>query len=81
MKVGLGLYRHMLTRDYYDFACQAGCTDHTPQTTCPSPWHTGMAHTIGFILAAQALLKTSSKKSGAAQPNGRTSEGSRGGRS
>src|SRR6202041_1803940 len=26
MKVGLGLYRHMLTRDYYDFACQAGCT-------------------------------------------------------
>jgi len=27
MKVGLGLYRHMLTRDYYDFARQAGCTD------------------------------------------------------
>src|SRR3984885_6706376 len=26
MKVGLGLYRHMLTREYYDFACQAGCT-------------------------------------------------------
>ncbi len=26
MKVGLGLYRHMLTRDYYDFARQAGCT-------------------------------------------------------
>src|ERR1700735_2349630 len=26
MKVGLGLYRHMLTRDYYDFACKAGCT-------------------------------------------------------
>ena len=23
---GLGLYRHMLTRDYYDFARQAGCT-------------------------------------------------------
>ena len=26
MKPGLGLYRHMLTRDYYDFARQAGCT-------------------------------------------------------
>ena len=26
MKIGLGLYRHMLTRDYYDFALQAGCT-------------------------------------------------------
>jgi len=26
MKIGLGLYRHMLTRDYYDFARQTGCT-------------------------------------------------------
>src|SRR5271168_4768684 len=26
VKIGLGLYRHMLTRDYYDFARQAGCT-------------------------------------------------------
>jgi len=26
MKIGLGLYRHMLTRDYYDFAAHAGCT-------------------------------------------------------
>ncbi len=26
MKLGLGLYRHMLTPDYYDFALQAGCT-------------------------------------------------------
>ena len=26
MKVGLGLYRHMLTREYYDFARQSGCT-------------------------------------------------------
>jgi hypothetical protein len=81
MKVGLGLYRHMLTRDYHDFARQAGCTGHTPQMTCPSSWHIGMAHTIGFILAAQALLETLSKESGAAQPNRRTSESSRGGRS
>lgn len=26
MKLGLGLYRHMLSRNYYDFARQAGCT-------------------------------------------------------
>lgn len=26
MKLGLGLYRHMLKPDYYDFARQAGCT-------------------------------------------------------
>jgi mannonate dehydratase len=26
MKIGIGLYRHMLSRDYYDFARQAGCT-------------------------------------------------------
>ncbi len=26
MKLGLGLYRHMLTAEYYDFARQAGCT-------------------------------------------------------
>jgi mannonate dehydratase len=26
MKVGLGLYRHMLSAEYYDFARQAGCT-------------------------------------------------------
>ena len=33
--------------------------DHTPQMTCPAPWHAGMAHTIGFILAAQAMLERS----------------------
>lgn len=26
MKLGLGLYRHMLAREYFDFARQAGCT-------------------------------------------------------
>lgn len=26
MKLGLGLYRHMLNNDYYDFAKQCGCT-------------------------------------------------------
>lgn len=30
--------------------------DHTPQVTCAAPWHAGMAHTLGFILAAKAAL-------------------------
>ena len=38
--------------------------DHTPQMTCSAPWHAGMAHTIGYILAARAMLEKSSKKSG-----------------
>ena len=36
--------------------------DHTPQMTCTAPWHAGMAHTIGYILAALALLDSSSKQ-------------------
>jgi mannonate dehydratase len=31
--------------------------DHTPQMTCLAPWHAGMAHTIGFVLAALAMLE------------------------
>jgi mannonate dehydratase len=31
--------------------------DHTPGMTCAAPWHAGMAHTLGFILAAQTALK------------------------
>jgi len=34
--------------------------DHTPQMSCAAPWHAGMAHTLGFILAAKAVLKSSS---------------------
>jgi len=30
--------------------------DHTPQMSCAAPWHAGMAHTIGFILAVRAML-------------------------
>jgi len=33
--------------------------DHTPQMSCAAPWHTGMAHTLGFILAAKAMLESS----------------------
>ena len=36
--------------------------DHTPQMSCAAPWHAGMAHTIGFILAARAVLEKSSRK-------------------
>jgi mannonate dehydratase len=31
--------------------------DHTPQMTCAAPWHAGMAHTIGYVEAAQAMFK------------------------
>ncbi len=30
--------------------------DHTPQMSCSAPWHAGMAHTIGFMLAVRAML-------------------------
>jgi mannonate dehydratase len=30
--------------------------DHTPQMSCSAPWHAGMAHTIGFMEAALAML-------------------------
>lgn len=36
--------------------------DHTPQMSCSAPWHAGMAHTIGFMLAAKAMIE--STKSG-----------------
>ena len=32
--------------------------DHSPQMTCDAPWHAGMAHTIGFMLAAKAVLES-----------------------
>ncbi|MGA2412979.1 MAG: mannonate dehydratase [Candidatus Sulfotelmatobacter sp.] len=35
--------------------------DHTPQMTCSAPWHAGMAHTIGFILAAKAMIESSTQ--------------------
>jgi len=34
--------------------------DHTPQMSCPAPWHAGMAHTLGFILATKAMLESHS---------------------
>jgi mannonate dehydratase len=34
--------------------------DHTPQMSCSAPWHAGMAHTLGFIVAVKAMLNSSS---------------------
>jgi mannonate dehydratase len=35
--------------------------DHTPQMTCSAPWHAGMAHTLGFMLAAKAVIESSER--------------------
>ena len=35
--------------------------DHTPQMTCPAPWHAGMAHTLGYMLAVKAMLERPQK--------------------
>jgi mannonate dehydratase len=32
--------------------------DHTPQMSCAAPWHAGMAHTLGYILAVKAMLES-----------------------
>jgi mannonate dehydratase len=34
--------------------------DHTPQMSCAAPWHAGMAHTLGFVLAVLAMLQSPS---------------------
>lgn len=31
--------------------------DHTPQMSCAAPWQAGMAHTIGFVQGALAMLE------------------------
>jgi mannonate dehydratase len=36
--------------------------DHTPQMSCDAPWHAGMAHTLGFMLAAKAVLEKSKRQ-------------------
>jgi mannonate dehydratase len=34
--------------------------DHTPQMSCPAPWHAGMVHTLGFVQGALAMLESPS---------------------
>ena len=29
--------------------------DHTPQMSCPAPWHAGMSHAMGYIRACLAI--------------------------
>ena len=43
--------------------------DHTPQMSCAAPWHAGMAHTLGFLLAAKAMLESSSPLAHASDEN------------
>jgi mannonate dehydratase len=32
--------------------------DHSPQMSCAAPWHAGMTHTLGFMLAAKAVFES-----------------------
>jgi len=32
--------------------------DHTPQMTCPAPWHAGMAHALGYLRAALMAIES-----------------------
>jgi mannonate dehydratase len=32
--------------------------DHTPQMSCAAPWHAGMAHTLGYVLAVKSMLES-----------------------
>jgi mannonate dehydratase len=47
----------ILKRNHFDGVI---IPDHTPQMSCAAPWHAGMAHTLGFILAVKAMLQSSS---------------------
>jgi mannonate dehydratase len=37
--------------------------DHTPQMSCSAPWHAGMTHTLGFMLAVKTMLESSERES------------------
>ncbi len=59
----------ILKRNHFDGVI---IPDHTPQMSCSAPWHAGMAHTIGFILAVKAMLESSATVSSAeSTPRGR----------
>jgi mannonate dehydratase len=42
--------------------------DHTPQMTCSAPWHAGMAHALGFMLAAKAAIEWPTQHGVVAEP-------------
>jgi mannonate dehydratase len=35
--------------------------DHTPQVTCPAPWHAGMAHALGWMRGALTAIEQTSE--------------------
>jgi hypothetical protein len=39
--------------------------------TCSAPWHAGMAHTLGFMLAAKAVVESSQGSGADLVPQGR----------
>ena len=45
--------------------------DHTPQMSCPAPWHAGMAHTLGYIAGVLGVLnkQSSTEKPSGCDPN------------
>jgi mannonate dehydratase len=44
--------------------------DHTPQMSCSAPWHAGMAHTLGFMLAAKAVIDSQQRGTDLASAHG-----------
>ena len=46
----------ILARNHFDGVI---IPDHSPQMSCAAPWHAGMAHTLGFMLAVKAMLRSS----------------------
>src|SRR5271156_130748 len=51
----------ILQRNHFDGVM---IPDHTPQMTCAAPWHAGMAHTLGYMLAAKAMLESATDGNG-----------------
>jgi mannonate dehydratase len=52
-EVDMGRILAILKRNNFDGVI---VPDHTPQMSCPAPWHAGMAHTIGYIAGVMAML-------------------------
>lgn len=48
----------ILQRNHFDGVM---IPDHAPQMACAAPWHAGMAHTLGFMLAAKAMLESATR--------------------
>jgi mannonate dehydratase len=49
----------ILTKNGYDGVI---IPDHTPQMTCPAPWHAGMAYALGWIRAALMIIEREGAK-------------------